>query len=183
MTRTLQKIGNSRGLVLSRDMLDHLEVGDSVELTFEKGKIVLTRPQAQDAQEKQPYEEAKKATIAQYHDALDALSGAKGTMTPTDIKDDLLVILTSTENYISAYQALNLLPQRDSLIAAYPAVGQGGGAYFGAAGIVTKAALMLEKEGLVEHAFLDSRSVAFDINGTPVPAGNPATAVYRCVRK
>lgn len=77
MTRTIQKIGNSRGLVLSRDMLDHLEVTDAVEVTFEKGKIVLTKPAGAPTRRRQSFEEAKKATIEQYHDALKELAGAE----------------------------------------------------------------------------------------------------------
>jgi antitoxin component of MazEF toxin-antitoxin module len=45
MTRALHKIGNSRGLVLTRTMLDHLGVTDAVEITMEEGRIVLAPPQ------------------------------------------------------------------------------------------------------------------------------------------
>ncbi len=81
MTRTLQKIGNSRGLLLSRDMLDHLAVTDTVEVTFEKGKIVLTKPTgaalAAAPRRRRSFEEAKKVTIEQYHDALKELADAE----------------------------------------------------------------------------------------------------------
>lgn len=81
MTRSLQKIGNSRGLLLSRDMLDHLEISDTVEVTFEKGKIVLTKPAgaalAAIPRRRQSFEEAKKATIGQNHDALKKLADAE----------------------------------------------------------------------------------------------------------
>lgn len=81
MTRILQRIGNSRGLLLSRDMLDHLDVSDTIEVTFEKGKIVLSKPSgaalAAAPRRQRTFEEAKKATIEQYHDALKELADAE----------------------------------------------------------------------------------------------------------
>ena len=81
MQRTLQKFGNSRGILLSRDMLDHLELEDTVEVTFERGKIVLTKPSgasvAAPPRRRQSFEEAKQSTIAQYGPALKELADAE----------------------------------------------------------------------------------------------------------
>src|SRR5690349_19842751 len=44
MTRTLQKPGNSKGLVLTRTMLDHLGVTDTAEVKLEHESIVLKKP-------------------------------------------------------------------------------------------------------------------------------------------
>jgi antitoxin component of MazEF toxin-antitoxin module len=45
MTRQLTKSGNSIALVLSKDMRDHLGLEDNeIEVTFEKGSIVLRAP-------------------------------------------------------------------------------------------------------------------------------------------
>ena len=60
-------------------MLDHLELTDAVEVTLEKGKIVLTKPRVQPAvapARRQSFEDAKKATVEQYHNALKELAGA-----------------------------------------------------------------------------------------------------------
>ena len=42
MIRQLQKIGNSKGVVLTRTMMDHLGVDKEVEVTMEDGRIILT---------------------------------------------------------------------------------------------------------------------------------------------
>ena len=80
MTRTLQKVGNSKGLLLSRDMLDHLGVTEAVEVTFEKGKIVLTKPSGlfpvKPGRRRQSFEDALKSTIEQYGPALQRLADA-----------------------------------------------------------------------------------------------------------
>jgi antitoxin component of MazEF toxin-antitoxin module len=75
MTRTLQKIGNSRGLVLTRTMLDHLGITDTVEITLEEGRIVLAPPQGA-APRRQSFEQASESTFAQYDDAMRRLADA-----------------------------------------------------------------------------------------------------------
>lgn len=76
MTRTLQKVGNSKGLVLTRVMMDHLGVTDAVEISMEQGRIVITAPQGIAPSRRQSFEEAKDATFAQYDDALRRLADA-----------------------------------------------------------------------------------------------------------
>lgn len=75
MTRTLQKIGNSKGVVLTRAMLDHLGVTDKVEVLMEQGQIRITAPQGH-APRRQSFEEAKEATFAQYEEAMQRLADA-----------------------------------------------------------------------------------------------------------
>jgi hypothetical protein len=48
MIRRLTRIGNSYGLVLSRDMLDHLGVDDQVDVKFLEGILSLTKPENND---------------------------------------------------------------------------------------------------------------------------------------
>lgn len=79
MTRSLQKLGNSKGLVMTRTMLEHLGVTDAVELSMEQGRIVITAPQ-EHAPRRQSFEEAKDATFAQYDDALRRLADASETL-------------------------------------------------------------------------------------------------------
>jgi antitoxin component of MazEF toxin-antitoxin module len=74
MTRRLQKIGNSKGVVLTRTMIEHLGVQETIEITMEEGRIILTVPQV--SPRRQSFEEAKNATFAQYGDALQRLADA-----------------------------------------------------------------------------------------------------------
>ena len=75
MTRSLQKVGNSKGLVMTRTMMHHLGVTDSVEVLMEQGRIVITAPQGVSPR-RQSFEEAKDATFAQYDDAMRRLAAA-----------------------------------------------------------------------------------------------------------
>ncbi|MEO7716804.1 MAG: AbrB/MazE/SpoVT family DNA-binding domain-containing protein [Capsulimonas sp.] len=70
MTRSLQKIGNSKGLILTRDMLQHLGVTDEVEIAFEAGRIVLTAPVASAPRRRETFEEAADAVFEQYDETL-----------------------------------------------------------------------------------------------------------------
>ena len=74
MIRQLQKIGNSKGVVLTRTMIEHLGVQETIEITIEEGRIVLTAPQSVAPVRRQSFEEAKNATFAQYDDALQRLA-------------------------------------------------------------------------------------------------------------
>jgi antitoxin component of MazEF toxin-antitoxin module len=42
ITRRVRRIGNSRAVVLPKDVLEHLGSPDSVELTLERGRVVLS---------------------------------------------------------------------------------------------------------------------------------------------
>lgn len=75
MTRSLQKIGNSKGLVMTRTMMHHLGVTDAVEVSMEQGRIVITAPHGP-SQRRQSFEDAKESTFAQYDDALRRLADA-----------------------------------------------------------------------------------------------------------
>lgn len=75
MTRSLQKVGNSKGLVMTRTMLEHLGVTDAVEVLIEEGRIVITAPQGP-APRRQNFEEAKDSTFAQYDGAMRRLADA-----------------------------------------------------------------------------------------------------------
>ncbi len=76
MTKTLETIGTSKGLLLTEDMLQHLGVADEVELTFEAGQIVLTAPHSgvPAPGRRKSFEEAKNATFAQYDTAMQRLA-------------------------------------------------------------------------------------------------------------
>jgi antitoxin component of MazEF toxin-antitoxin module len=43
MKKKLHKVGNSHGLLFTKDMLDHLGVEGVVEVVMEPGRIVVTR--------------------------------------------------------------------------------------------------------------------------------------------
>ena len=77
MIKQIQKIGNSRGVVLTRTMIEHLGIeGDEVEITLEEGRIILSVPNSSSPLRRQTFEEAKDATFAQYGDALQRLADA-----------------------------------------------------------------------------------------------------------
>lgn len=82
VVRSLKQIGNSKGIVMTRDMLDHLGVTEAVEVTLEKGRIVITAP-AEGAvparrppRRRQTFEDAMTSTFAQYDPALQRLAEA-----------------------------------------------------------------------------------------------------------
>ena len=77
MTRALQKVGNSRGLVLTRTMLDHLGVTDAVDVKLEEGRIVISPPSGAAPRRRQAFEEAKRATFAQYDVAMQRLADGR----------------------------------------------------------------------------------------------------------
>ena len=76
MTRTLQRIGNSRGLVITRTMMDHLGVTDSVEVTMEEGRIVISPPKGVSPRGRQSFKEAMESTFSQYDSAIARLADA-----------------------------------------------------------------------------------------------------------
>lgn len=76
MTRHLQKIGNSRGLVMTRLMLEHLGVTDEVEVLMEHDRIVITAPQGRTPRRRQSFDEAKASTFAQYDEVMRRLADA-----------------------------------------------------------------------------------------------------------
>lgn len=78
VTRRIQKVGNSRGLILTSDMLAHLGVEDHVIVTYETGRLVLSAP-APDSKlapgrNRQSKAEAMRATFEQYEDTLQRLA-------------------------------------------------------------------------------------------------------------
>ena len=77
MVRMLQKIGTSRGVILTRDMIEHLGLDDSVEISLEEGRIVITAPahDAQPARKRLTVDEAALKGIEKYRKALDVLAG------------------------------------------------------------------------------------------------------------
>ena len=77
MTKTLTKIGNSRGIILDRTMLEHLGVaeGGMVEMTMEAGRIVITSAPPEPLV-KRSFEEAKERTLQRYSGVLRRLADA-----------------------------------------------------------------------------------------------------------
>ena len=78
MIRSLTNIGNSKGLILTRTMLEHLGANDAVKVSMESGCIVLTTTAegAVRPRKRQTAEEAHDATLAQYGPALQKLADA-----------------------------------------------------------------------------------------------------------
>ncbi|MFN3648820.1 MAG: hypothetical protein ACK47B_04490 [Armatimonadota bacterium] len=78
ITRRIQKVGNSKGLILTSDMLAHLGVDDQVTITYETGRIVLSAPAAAarlaPGRNRQSKTEAMRATFDQYEDALQRMA-------------------------------------------------------------------------------------------------------------
>lgn len=78
ITRKIQKIGNSKGVILTGDMLAHLGVEDQVAITFETGRLVLSAPgshaQLTPGRNRQSKEEAMCSTFEQYGEALQRLA-------------------------------------------------------------------------------------------------------------
>lgn len=60
MLRNLIQTGNSKALILTKDMRDHLGIEDEVEVEFRRGSIVLRHPEVPD-EDAAP--EAKKAKV------------------------------------------------------------------------------------------------------------------------
>ncbi len=77
MIKTLTRIGNSRGVILDRTMLDHIGVSEmgAVEISIEAGKIVISAPQAKSSK-RESFEEAVEWTIQNYDGALRRLADA-----------------------------------------------------------------------------------------------------------
>ena len=75
MSRSLQKMGNIKGVVLTHAMLYHLGVTYEVEVLIEHGRIWITAPQDR-APRRQSFEEAKASTFDQYDLAMQRLAGA-----------------------------------------------------------------------------------------------------------
>ena len=48
MLRNLIQTGNSKALILTKDMRDHLGIEDEVEVEFRRGSIVLRHPEVPD---------------------------------------------------------------------------------------------------------------------------------------
>ncbi len=63
MKKKLHKVGNSHGLLFTKDMLDHLGVEGTVEVVMEPGRIVVTRVEP-------TIEELAAKTIEQFGEAL-----------------------------------------------------------------------------------------------------------------
>jgi hypothetical protein len=45
MKKKLYKVGNSQGLIFTKDMLEHLGVEGTVEVVMEPGRITLRKPE------------------------------------------------------------------------------------------------------------------------------------------
>lgn len=77
MVRSLQKIGTSKGIILTRDMMDHLGVTDSIEISLEAGRIVLTAPTVDSApvSRRPSVRESAVKGITKYRPALEVLAG------------------------------------------------------------------------------------------------------------
>lgn len=77
MLRNIQQFGDNKGIVLTRDMLEHLGVMETVDVSFEDGRIVLAAPREETTAvplRKQSFREAADATLEQYDEALKRLA-------------------------------------------------------------------------------------------------------------
>jgi antitoxin component of MazEF toxin-antitoxin module len=81
--RRIQKIGNSKGVILTGDMLAHLGVEDLVAVTYEADRIVLSAPtpgaKLTPGRNRQSREDAMRSTFSQYEGALQRLADAPGS--------------------------------------------------------------------------------------------------------
>lgn len=80
ITRRIQKIGNSKGLILTAEMLAHLGVEDQVTVTYEANRIVLSAPtpgaKLMPGRNRQSREDAMRSTFSQYEEAMQRLADA-----------------------------------------------------------------------------------------------------------
>jgi antitoxin component of MazEF toxin-antitoxin module len=73
--RNIQQFGDDKGIVLTREMLEHLGVTETVDVSFEDGRIVLAAPrEAAAPRRRQSFREAADATLEQYDEALKELA-------------------------------------------------------------------------------------------------------------
>ena len=83
ITRRIQRIGNSKGIILTSEMLAHLGVEDQVTVTYETGRIVLSAPtqgaKLTPGRNRQRKDDAMHSTFAQYDGALQRLAEAPGS--------------------------------------------------------------------------------------------------------
>ena len=84
LTRKLQKIGNSKGIILTNDMLAHLGLEDRVVITFQEDSIVLRAPASESkltpGRNRQSKEDAMRSTFEQYDVALQRLADASSEL-------------------------------------------------------------------------------------------------------
>ncbi|MDR3706868.1 MAG: hypothetical protein P4L33_01095 [Capsulimonadaceae bacterium] len=76
MTRTLQNLGDNKGLVLTPNMLDHLGVSDEVEVVLEDGKIVITAPNPKSTGRGRSFDDAMASTFERYGQTMRDLADA-----------------------------------------------------------------------------------------------------------
>lgn len=60
MKKTLIQTGNSKALILSKDMRDHLGISDVVLVEFRKNTIVLRNPDEEEEETPKPKSKGKK---------------------------------------------------------------------------------------------------------------------------
>ena len=61
MVKSLIQTGNSKALIMSKDMREHLGIADTVEVQFRKNTIVLRHPDAPEEDEQPKPKEKVKA--------------------------------------------------------------------------------------------------------------------------
>ena len=83
IVRRLQKVGNSRGIILTSDMLDHLGIKDSIQIDLADGVVILRAPAAdatlsriRPGPNRQNHRDALIDTFDQYDGTLRRLSAA-----------------------------------------------------------------------------------------------------------
>ena len=76
MTRTLENLGDNKGLVLTPAMLDHLGVCNEVEVVLEHGKIVLMAPCTGTTERRRSFDDAVASTLDRYGNTLRDLADA-----------------------------------------------------------------------------------------------------------
>lgn len=76
MTKTLEKLGQDKTLVLTPEMLTHLGASDEVEVTLEDGKIVITAPRNTSHRAGKTFEDAMESTFERYPQTMRDLAKA-----------------------------------------------------------------------------------------------------------
>lgn len=109
------------------------------------------------------------------------------SLMPSEIVDEVRDVLQNANRgkgtqptFLTAYQILERLPKpiKDRLNQERTGAGKGTGVYYGAASVVSDAAEVLERRGLVEVAYLDCSGI--EIKGTqPVVPSFGVCGLYR----
>lgn len=157
--------------------------GRPTRLVWRKGKLeaLFEQATAQDAEVREILDGSREGSGA---GAVDA-PAASTPLTRADIAADVRRVLQraskgkgSRPQWLTAYQILDRLPQRELLVDERGMPGKDAGAHQAAASVVADA-IRYELKDEVEVTYFDNVGVLFEIDGVPVRAGFPVCGIYR----